>query len=124
MNLDQKLIVTLIFGCIFLSLFIDNEENFNSSSPSSPSSLQSIVKLTSELRNSSSQNPIVPQTLNKREMLFKHFPDWQARMDYQKKQEEFFKSAILRKRELQRKGITESRDLYTKQELDLSLIHI
>ena len=51
-------------------------------------------------------------------MLRKHFPDWKDRMDYQKKQEKFYKSAMLRKQEIQRLRRIETPNLYTKEELD------
>jgi len=54
------------------------------------------------------------QTINRREMLRKHFPDWEERMAYQKKQEKIYKSAMLRKREIQRLHILETPNLYTK----------
>jgi len=51
-------------------------------------------------------------------MLRKHFPDWEERMDYQKKQEKFYKSTMLKKREIQRLRILETPNFYTKEELD------
>ena len=50
--------------------------------------------------------------------LEQHFPDWSARMNYQKKQEKFFKSAMRKKREIIRLGMKEDPKLYTKEELD------
>lgn len=45
-------------------------------------------------QNRSSENTSVPQTLkqtiNRREMLRKHFPDWEKRIDYQKKNKKKF----------------------------------
>ena len=50
--------------------------------------------------------------------LEQHFPDWSDRMDYQNKQEKFYKSAMLKKREIQRLRIIETSNLYTKEELN------
>lgn len=61
--------------------------------------------------------------------LEQHFPDWPGRMDYQKKQADFYKSAMRKKRELKRYGILDynsrynykapqPRTLYTAEELD------
>jgi len=50
--------------------------------------------------------------------LEQYFPDWAGRMDYQKKQEKFFKSAMRKKRELIRLRMKEDPKFYTKEELD------
>jgi hypothetical protein len=50
--------------------------------------------------------------------LEQHFPDWKHRVAYQKKQEDFYKSAMKKKRELKRLRIKENSNLYTKEELD------
>ena len=50
--------------------------------------------------------------------LMKTFPDWPARMDYQKKQEEFYKSAMKRQFELKRLRIQDPSSFYTKEEVD------
>jgi hypothetical protein len=50
--------------------------------------------------------------------LGQYFPDWAGRMDYQKKQEKFFKSAMRKKREMIRVRMKEKPKFYTKQELD------
>ena len=50
--------------------------------------------------------------------LEQHFPDWEERMNYQKKQEEFYKSVMRKQRELKRLRIKENSNLYTKEELD------
>lgn len=50
--------------------------------------------------------------------LEQHFPDWVERMAYQKKQEEFSKLAMKKKRELKRLRIKENSNFYTKEELD------
>lgn len=48
--------------------------------------------------------------------LEKRFPDWQKRVDYQKKQEELYKSAMKKQREIKRLRIKDV--FYTKEELD------
>ena len=50
--------------------------------------------------------------------LEQYFPDWKERMDYQKKQEEFYKSAMKRKREIKRLRLLDNKDWYSKEELD------
>jgi len=50
--------------------------------------------------------------------LEQNFPDGARRMDYQKKQEKFFKSAMRKKREMIRLRIKEDPKFYTKEELD------
>lgn len=50
--------------------------------------------------------------------LEQHFPDWKERMDYQKKQEQFYKSAMIKKREIKRLRLLENSDFYTKEEFD------
>ena len=42
------------------------------------------------------------------------FPDWSARMDYQEKQEEFYKSAIKKQTQLKRLGMKETSSFYAK----------
>jgi len=93
MNVNQKLIISLSFGCVILSTFVDNNDksNFNFSY----NSVQSVVTLNGGAQNRSVENTstvsqVLEQTINRREMLRKHFPDWEERMDYQKKQEKKF----------------------------------
>ena len=50
--------------------------------------------------------------------LMKTFPDWPARMEYQKKQEEFYKSAMKKQTQLKRLRIQYTSSFYTKQEID------
>ena len=47
-----------------------------------------------------------------------YFPDWKERIEYQKKQEEFYKSAIKKEREIKRLGLLNNKNWYTKEELD------
>lgn len=50
--------------------------------------------------------------------LEKHFPDWDGRMNYQKKQEECYKAAMKKQKELRKLRIQDKPTNYTKQELD------
>ena len=50
--------------------------------------------------------------------LEQYFPDWGERMNYQKKQEKFFKLAMRKKREMTRLRMKEDPKFYTKEELD------
>ena len=50
--------------------------------------------------------------------LEKHFPDWDGRMIYQKKQEKFYKSAMAKQVELRCVRMIDRPSLYTKEELD------
>ena len=123
MNLNQKLILGLSFGWIILSIFVDTNDtsNFNPSY----SSVQSVLTLNGGAENRSSVNTpkisapqALEQTINRREMLRKHFPDWEGRMDYQKKQEAFYKSAIKKQIQLKRLRIQATSSFYTKEEVD------
>lgn len=48
----------------------------------------------------------------------KHFPDCDKRVSYQKKQEEFYRSAMKKQTQLKRLRIQDKSTNYTKQELD------
>ena len=120
MNLNQKLILGLSFGCVILSTLVDTNQksNFNPSY----SSVQSVVTLNGGAHNGSSENTpkiSVPQgleqTINRREMLRKHFPDWEERMDYQKKQKKIYRSGLARIAETKRVRV---KFKPTKQEQD------
>ena len=50
--------------------------------------------------------------------LEQHSPDWDERMDYQKKQEKFYELAMKRKKELKILGRLDKKSYYTKEELD------
>ena len=50
--------------------------------------------------------------------LMKTFPDWEARMNYQKKQEEFYKLAIKKQTQLKGLRIKDTSGFYTKEELN------
>lgn len=101
MNLNQKLILSLSFVYVILSKFVDTNDNSNFNLSSS--SVQSIATLNGGAQNRSSENTpkislpqALEQTINRRKMLRKHFPDWEERMDYQKKQEKIYRSGLAR----------------------------
>ncbi len=48
----------------------------------------------------------------------KTFPDWEGRINYQKNQEEFYKSAMKKQSELKKLRIKATSGFYTKEELD------
>ena len=50
--------------------------------------------------------------------LMQTFPDWPARMNYQKTQEEFYKSVIKKQAQLKRLRIQSIDGFYTKEEVD------
>ena len=50
--------------------------------------------------------------------LEQHFPDWEGRMDYQKRQEKYYKLAMRKKMELKRTKLSDKEYYYTKEELD------
>ena len=50
--------------------------------------------------------------------LEQHFPDWQGRIDFQRKQEKFYKSAMKRQAALRGTKMMDIRTRYTKEELD------
>lgn len=50
--------------------------------------------------------------------LEQYFPDWDRRIAYQQRQEKFYKSAMIKKREIQRLRILETPNIYNKEELD------
>ena len=118
MNLNQKLIIILSFGCVILSTFVDTHDNltFNPSF----SSVQPVVILNGGAQNRSSENipsvpPALEQTINRHEMLRKHFPDWYGRINYKKKQKKFYRSALARIAEAKR---TRVKLKLTRQEQD------
>jgi hypothetical protein len=50
--------------------------------------------------------------------LEQHFPDWDERVSYQKKQEKFYKSAMKKQAELKRLRVIIRKTCFTKEELD------
>lgn len=116
MNLSK--IIGLSFGFLLFSPFVDTNDNsiFNPSY----SSVQYVVTFNGGGQNQSSENiisgpPSLAQTINKREMLRKHFPDWEGRIDYQEKQEKIYRFALVRIAEAKRLRV---KFKLTKQEQD------
>ena len=120
MNFNEKLILGSIFVCVILNTFVGNNDEFNFNP--SYSSVQSVVTLNVGRQNRSLEyTPNTPlpqaleQTINRCEILRKHFPDWEERMDYQKKQEKIYRSGLARIAEAKRVGV---KFKLTKQEQD------
>ena len=120
MRLNQKIMLGLSFVCVILCTSVE----INDKSNLSPSLVQSVVRLNGGEQNRSSGNTAkisVPQTslkaINKHEILRKHFPDWEERMDYQKNQEKSYRSGLARMTEAKRVGMEKTFKL-TKKEQD------
>lgn len=106
MNLNQKLILGLSFGCVILNTLTDTTQksNYNTSS-----SVQSALTVNGGNQNKSSETipntsltQALEQTINRCEMLRRHFPDWEERMNYEKKQKKIYRSALARIAEAKR----------------------
>ena len=111
----QKAGVYLMAIFIFNSLVTDPSEILVNST-SINSDLNEIVLV---------KNPSISNRKNKKKFdlsfhrkLEKHFPDWEDRMNLQKKQEKFYKSAMEKQAELRRTRMMDKRNRYTKEELD------
>ena len=120
MKFNQKLILGLSSACVILSLLVDT--NHTSNLNTSSNSVQSVLKLNGGDKNRSSQSTskiylsqAPEQNISKREMLRKHFPDWEERINYQKKQKKIYRSGIARIAEAKRCGV---KIKLTKQEQD------
>lgn len=75
------------------------------------------------LYNESDYNYLISGKIKKFDLVFhtrlmQTFPDWEARMNYQKKQEELYKSAMKKKNELKKIRMRDNPKFYTKKELD------
>jgi len=97
MNSNKLLIILLFLGCLFLAPFANNEKQSHLNSSQIP------LVLNLNDRRSEESSKLDPKmalnqvrTSNKREMLKKHFPDWEERINYQKKQEKNYLSALNR----------------------------
>ena len=97
MNCNRLLIILLSLGCLFLAPFANDEKQSHLNSRQIPL----VLKLNGSGSNESSElgpkmfsNKV--RTSNEREMLKKHFPDWEERINYQKKQEKNYRSALNR----------------------------
>ena len=84
MNSNRLLIILLFLGCLFLAPFTNDEKQSQQ--------IPLVLKLNG---GGSNKN-------EKREMLKKHFPDWEDRINYQKKQEKNYRSALNRVAEANR----------------------
>ena len=84
MNSNRLLIVLLFLVCLFLTPFTNGEKQSQH------------IPLVLKLNGRGSNNN------EKREMLKKHFPDWEERITYQKKQEKNYRSALNRVTEANR----------------------
>lgn len=63
-----------------------------------------------------SQGEILKNSFHRR--LEQHFPNWDRRIAYQQRQEKFYKSAMIKKREIKRLRMLETPNIYNKEELD------
>ena len=120
MKFNQKLILGLSSACVILSILVDSNYKFNLNIRYN--SVQSVVKLNGGGQNRSSESTsklyapqALEQNLSKREMLRKHFPDWEERINYQKKQKKIYRSGIARIAEAKRCRV---KIKLTKQEQD------
>lgn len=108
MNSNRLLIILLFLGCFFLAPFAierrklrnDEKQSHLNSNP-----IQLVLKLNGGGSNENQSLELGPKmvsnqdqvrTSNKREILKKHFPDWEERINYQKKQEKNYRSALNR----------------------------
>lgn len=121
-----------IFGCVSLLLAITftsfDHVRFERTPTVIEKNLSSVLVINSggEIPNRASGSVILQTGSGKSKKfnivfhrrLEKYFPDWKERMDYQKKQEEFYKSAIKRKKEIKRIRLLDNKNFYTKEELD------
>lgn len=62
------------------------------------------------------QGEILNNSFHRR--LKQHFPDWDRRIAYQQRQEKFYKSAMIKKREIKRLRMLETPNFYNKEELN------
>ena len=85
MNSNRLLIIMLFLVCLFVAPFANNEKQ--SQSHLNSSRIPVVIKLTGGASESSELGPKMDfnkvRTINKREMLKKHFPDWEERINYQ-----------------------------------------
>ena len=110
----QKAVVSLMAIFIFNSLVTDLSEIFVKST-SINSDLNEIVLVRNSSISSRKNKKNFDLSFHRK--LEKHFPDWDERMNYQKKQENFYKSAMKKQAELRRIKAMDKRNRYTKEEL-------
>ena len=121
-----------IFGCVNLLLAITftsfDHVRFEITPTVTEKKISSVLLINSggERPNRASGN-VVLQTESGKSKKFnivfhrrleKHFPDWKERIYYQKKQEEFYKSAMKRKKEIKRIRLLYNKNYYTNEKLD------
>ena len=86
-----------------------------------PSKFSQTTQFFMAMGSENTRNISVPQTslkaINKREILRKHFPDWEERMNYQKKQEKIYRSGLARMTQAKRVRMEKTFKL-TKKEQD------
>ena len=76
------------------------------------------VTTVTELRSGDSKESIQKIHPELRRRLEEHFPDWDERIDFQKKQTKHYRSAMLKTRESRRLGVIDHSRAYSKEELD------
>lgn len=106
--------------CSF-SLYIIFSAIFNVLFPGSLSHQSHVV--IEQVRGGGMENFLFPKKEEKFDLEFhrhleQNFPDWPERMEYQKKQEKFLRSAMRRKREMLRLRMIQTPKTYTKEEED------
>jgi hypothetical protein len=101
----------IFWSCIsFLGFFLFHEPIQN------PSESQIVIEQVRGGAKDSGKIKNFDPTFHRR--LKEAFPDWKERMDYQKKQEEFYKSAVRKRKESERVRTSSNTCYYTKEELD------
>lgn len=88
MNSNRVLIIFLFFGCVVLAPLANDKKQSHLNSRQIPL----VLKLNGGGSNNNEFSELGPKmvsnqvrTSNEREMLKKHFPDWEERINYQKK---------------------------------------
>lgn len=119
---------TLFWGTVIFVYatftILDVKGNQISASPIETSS--QILAAETIARGGSNGKPFLQNKLRKKtkfnivlhRRLEKHFPDFPSRVNYQKRQEQFYKSALKKKRQIERLKLIEKDSYYTSQELD------
>ena len=103
------------FWLCSIGLYISFSAGFGALFPESHSQSQVVIE---QVRGGGREDSGKKFDLDFHRQLEQYFPDWVGRMNYQKKQEKFFKSAMRKKREMIRLRMKEDPKFYTKEELD------
>ena len=98
-----------------IGLYISFSAGFGALFPESHSQSQVVIE---QVRGGGREDSGKKFDLDFHRQLKQHFPDWKARIDYQKKQEEFYKLAMKRRKELKRIRMIDKKSYYTKEELN------